>query len=363
MIRLEKLRKEFGDVVAVDDIDLEIREAEFTCIIGPSGSGKSTTLRLVAGLEKPTSGTIYIADRDVTRVPPHKRNVPMVWQLFVLFPHLNVRQNIEYGLTKRGIGRKERRKRVEKIAETLGVERFLDRWTNELSGGEQQRVGLARALVLEPPVLLLDEPLGSLDAALGLAVQSELKDLQQRSGITFVYVTHNQSEALAMADRIVVMNEGKIVQIGSGTDLTDHPGGRFVADFVGQNNVVDGTVVSNDGSNVQVRCPLGSVWGRVLSSEKQLTGPVAYAISADRMRLASSEADASKEGETGAAADSPNIIKGVVRGEEYRGVWTTIVVEVNGTMIRASVPSEERPSLGEPVALSWSSEDAMVIPI
>ena len=361
MIRLDKLRKEFQGVLAVDDVDLEIGDAEFTCIIGPSGSGKSTTLRLVAGLEKPTSGAIYFDERDVTRVPPHKRNVPMVWQLFVLFPHMNVRQNIEYGLTKRGVGRKERQERVNKISATLGIERFLDRWTSELSGGEQQRVGLARALVLEPPVLLLDEPLGSLDANLALVVQSELKDLQQRSGITFVYVTHNQAEALAMADRIVVMNEGKVVQIGSGTDLTDDPSGRFVASFVGQNNVVDGTAVGSNGNYVQVRCPLGTVWGQIRSTDKQLEDSVAYAISADRMRLHAAGSDAA----TSAPSDdpgSPNITAGVIQGEEYRGVYTQLAVEVDGALIRALVPSNKRPGLGEMVALSWSSDDAMVIP-
>jgi spermidine/putrescine transport system ATP-binding protein len=361
MIRLENLRKEFGSTVAVEDVSLTVTAGEFMCLIGPSGSGKTTTLRMVAGFETPTSGKVYLGEREVTILPPHQRSAPMVWQHFVLFPHMNVRQNIEYGLRKRGVKRDIRREKVERAARALGIDGLLQRWTTELSGGEQQRVGLARALVLEPSVLLLDEPMGSLDANLALAIQAELKGIQQRLGITFFYVTHNQSEALAMGDRIAVMNGGIIEQVGSPSEVANSPKTRFVAEFVGRNNVLDGTVSGRNGGYIQIECAVGTVSARVAPAE--LSGRVAYAVSADHVRLSTVGASSPAATSTvDTSTERLNIVVGTVKGEEYHGAWTLIAVDVNDTLIQANVPSESRPRLGQRVGLSWTSDDALILP-
>jgi spermidine/putrescine transport system ATP-binding protein len=361
VIRLEGIRKTFGRTVAVDGIDLEIHRGEFVTLIGPSGCGKSTTLRIVAGLEKPNSGKVSIDGRDVTRTPAHRRDTPLVWQSFVLFPHMSVRQNIEYGLRQRGFGGKDRRTRVEGMASILGIRDFLGRAVHELSGGQQQRVGLARAMVLEPKVLLLDEPLGSLDASLKLIMQGELKGLQQRFGITFLYVTHNQSEALAMADRIAVMNAGRIEQLGTGHELVHRPRTKFVAQFVGRNNVVDGEIRGLNRGCVEVSCALGSVWGSMPESGTATGGGgVAYVVNADAIRMVSATPVDSQPDTLEKAANS---VIGCVKGEEYQGAFTMIAVDVNGHLLRANVPSERRPKLGDNVVLTWAAIDALVIPI
>jgi len=363
MIRLDRLYKEYGNgVLAVNGVDLEVEPGEFLCVIGPSGSGKTTLLRLVAGLEIPTAGTICIEGEDVTRVPSHKRDVPMVWQSFALFPHMNVRQNVEYGLKRRGVSRHRRNELVGEVSETLRIQHLLGRWTNELSGGEQQRVGLARALVLQPRALLLDEPLGSLDANIAISIQRQLKALQRSFGITFLYNTHNQSEALAMGDRIVVMRNGVFEQVGTALELTVEPANRFVAEFVGSNNVFEGSITGQEGPYADVSCDLGRLRGRVRSDQTAMAS-VAYSISADSIEVCS----VSSEG--GSHADEEesrrlnlNRVFGVIDGEEYRGKRTLIVVEVATTLIRANVLSEFRPCLGERVALSWKSDDAVVLP-
>jgi spermidine/putrescine transport system ATP-binding protein len=360
MIRLEGIRKVFNRTVAVDGIDLEVGHGEFLTLIGPSGCGKSTTLSIVAGLQTPSSGSVYIDGKDVTNTPPHRRGTPMVWQSFVLFPHMSVFRNIEYGLKKRAVPRRERAERVEQMATILGIREFLNRGIDELSGGQQQRVGLARAMVLEPKVLLLDEPLGSLDANLKVIMQSELKGLQQRFGITFLYVTHNQSEALAMADRIAVMNAGRIEQLGTGKELVHRPRTKFVAQFMGRNNVFDGTVRDANGTHVEVSCPLGSLWG-LMPERRTQDGVVAYVVNADAIKMAPTGADAALA--SGHANTMVNSVAGTVKGEEYQGAFTLISVEVNGHLLRASIPSESRPGLGDNVVLTWFGGDALVIPV
>lgn len=357
MIRLEGIRKSFGRTVAVDGVDLEVNAGEFVALIGPSGCGKSTTLRIVAGLEQLTSGTVFIDGRDVTKTPAHRRDTPMVWQSFVLFPHMSVRQNIEYGLRQRRVNGSDRRTRVEQMASILGIEQLLERAVDELSGGQQQRVGLARAMVLEPKVLLLDEPLGSLDASLRVIMQGELKGLQQRFGITFLYVTHNQSEALAMADRIAVMSGGRIEQLGSAYELVHRPATKFVAQFVGRNNVIEGELRGRTGDCVEVACSLGSVWGSMQEGGSGATGQVAYVINADAIKMISADVG---QGQTEQAV---NVVTGSVQGEEYQGAFTMIAVAVDGHLLRANVPSEGRPKLGENVTLTWDAGDALVIPV
>ncbi|MGH3132634.1 MAG: ABC transporter ATP-binding protein [Gaiellaceae bacterium] len=237
-VELVGVTKRFGDVAAVDGVDLEVRPGEFLSLLGPSGCGKTTTLRLVAGFERPDRGEVRIGGADVSRLPAYKRNVNTVFQSYALFPHLNVRDNVAYGLKQRGLGRKERRTRAEEMLELVRLEGFATRKPRQLSGGQQQRVALARALVMRPRVLLLDEPLGALDLKVRRKLQIELKRIQEGIGITFVYVTHDQEEALTMSDRVAVMNAGRIEQLGAPREIYDRPATRFVADFIGETNFI-----------------------------------------------------------------------------------------------------------------------------
>ena len=239
-VRLESLTKSFGPVRAVNDISLEIYDGEFFSMLGPSGSGKTTVLRMIAGFELPTSGRVLLDGLDVTERAPFERDVSTVFQDYALFPHMNVRDNVAYGLRIRKVGRSERREQAEAALGTVRLKGMGDRKPSQLSGGQRQRVALARALVIQPKVLLLDEPLGALDLKLREEMQLELKDLQRQVGITFIFVTHDQEEALTMSDRIAVFNEGTIEQVGSGAQLYEQPASRFVAGFVGTSNLVAG---------------------------------------------------------------------------------------------------------------------------
>ncbi|HXG76548.1 MAG TPA: ABC transporter ATP-binding protein [Gaiellaceae bacterium] len=237
-VELVGVTKRFGGVVAVDDVDLEVRQGEFLSLLGPSGCGKTTTLRLIAGFERPDAGEVRIGGRDVSRLPPYKRDVNTVFQSYALFPHLNVGDNVAYGLKQRGVPRAERRARALQLLELVHLGGYEKRKPRQLSGGQQQRVALARALVMQPRVLLLDEPLGALDLKVRKELQIELKRIQEEVGITFVYVTHDQEEALAMSDRVAVMNAGRIEQLGAPREVYDHPATPFVAAFIGDTNFV-----------------------------------------------------------------------------------------------------------------------------
>jgi ABC-type Fe3+/spermidine/putrescine transport system ATPase subunit len=237
-VELVGVTKRFGAVAAVDDIDLEVRPGEFLSLLGPSGCGKTTTLRLIAGFERPDVGEVRIGGRDVSSVPPYKRDVNTVFQSYALFPHLSVQDNVAYGLKQRGLGKPERRKRAAEMLGLVRLDGFGERKPRQLSGGQQQRVALARALVMHPRVLLLDEPLGALDLKVRKELQIELKRIQEEVGITFVYVTHDQEEALAMSDRVVVMNAGRIEQIGAPREIYDRPATEWVAGFIGDTNFI-----------------------------------------------------------------------------------------------------------------------------
>ncbi len=250
-VALERVVKTFGDVVAVDGIDLEIADGEFFSMLGPSGSGKTTTLRMIAGFEEPTSGSIRLHGRDITGVPPFDRDVNTVFQDYALFPHMSVGDNIAYGLVVRRVKADERRRRVADAMRMVRLEGYEKRRPGQLSGGQRQRVALARALVNRPRVLLLDEPLGALDLKLREQMQIELKEIQQQVGITFIYVTHDQEEALTMSNRLAVFNSGRIEQIGSPAEVYEHPATTFVAGFVGTSNLLTGdaarAVIGADG--------------------------------------------------------------------------------------------------------------------
>ncbi|MDD2857159.1 MAG: ABC transporter ATP-binding protein [Candidatus Nanopelagicales bacterium] len=237
-IRVRGLRKSFGRVAAVDGVDLDVDDGEFLTLLGPSGSGKTTVLRMIAGFERPDAGTIELAGRDVTSSPPFDRDVNTVFQDYALFPHMSVLENVEYGLRVKKVAKDERRRRAQEALDEVRLGEFGERAPSQLSGGQRQRVALARALVNRPRVLLLDEPLGALDLKLREQMQLELKHIQREVGITFVFVTHDQDEALTMSDRIAVFNEGRIVQLGTPMDIYEHPATEFVASFVGTSNLL-----------------------------------------------------------------------------------------------------------------------------
>jgi putative spermidine/putrescine transport system ATP-binding protein len=247
-ISLNGLRKQFGDVTAVDDVDLEIGHGEFFTMLGPSGSGKTTTLRLIAGFERPDAGRVSLAGRDVTDLPPYDRDVNTVFQDYALFPHMTVAENVEYGLRVKGVGKRERAQRAQEALDLVDLGGFGARRPIQLSGGQRQRVALARAIVNSPRVLLLDEPLGALDLKLRLQMQMELSNIQNELGITFIYVTHDQDEALTMSNRIAVFNEGRIEQVATPAELYEHPATEFVAGFVGTSNVLE-----RDGHRFTIR--------------------------------------------------------------------------------------------------------------
>jgi putative spermidine/putrescine transport system ATP-binding protein len=239
-VHMEGVVKRFGDFTAVDGVDLEVREGEFFSMLGPSGSGKTTCLRMIAGFEQPTVGRIMLGGHDVSGLPPYQRDVNTVFQDYALFPHMTVQKNVEYGLRVKKVEREERRRLAGEALEMVRLTQFGDRKPGQLSGGQRQRVALARALVNRPRVLLLDEPLGALDLKLRQAMQIELKDIQQRVGLTFIYVTHDQEEALTMSDRLAVFSQGKIEQVGSPAEVYEEPATGFVAGFVGVSNVLEG---------------------------------------------------------------------------------------------------------------------------
>ena len=298
-ISVRGLSKQFGDVRAVDDLDLDIEDGEFFSMLGPSGSGKTTVLRLIAGFEQPTSGTVSLGGVDVTGRPPFARDVNTVFQDYAIFPHMSVRENVEYGLRVKRVPRAERAQQSEQALATVRLEEYGDRRPHQLSGGQRQRVALARALVNRPRVLLLDEPLGALDLKLRREMQVELKQIQREVGITFVFVTHDQEEALTMSDRIAVFNEGRIEQLATPVELYERPRSAFVAGFVGTSNLLQGDVAA-----------------------ALLGGPGTFVVRPEKVQMVA-PADAP-------AADSATCVApGVVREVVYLGASTHSVVELD----------------------------------
>jgi spermidine/putrescine transport system ATP-binding protein len=325
-LELKSVEKEFGGVAAVRPIDLEVHDGEFLSIIGPSGCGKTTTLRMIAGLESPSGGRITFEGRDITHVPPHRREFGMVFQKFALFPHMDVAANVAYGLKLRKAGKKETATRVDEMLERVGLSDFRSRDVTTLSGGQQQRVGIARALITRPRVVLLDEPTGALDAKLQLTMQSQLKHLQRDLGLTFIHVTHNQSEALAIADRVVVMNVGSIEQLGVPQEVFERPQTRHVAEFVGRNNILDGTV-ADDG--VTFSCALGDL----PLNTPRAPGRATAVLRADAISVQPDE------GYTHRAEIE-------LRALEYTGARVSWFTDANGADITIDVSAHETQSVG-----------------
>ncbi len=253
MVQLRNVTKRFGSFVATHDVSLDIEEGEFLTLLGPSGCGKTTLLRMISGFETPTEGTVHLAGKDVTHVPPYKRDVNQVFQSYALFPHLTVAENIAFGLKMKKVAKSEIDDRVKQVTQLVSLTGFEERKPSQLSGGQRQRVALARAIVCQPRVLLLDEPLAALDAKLRHAMQIELKHLQRKVGITFVFVTHDQEEALTMSDRIAVINLGRIEQLGDSSEIYHSPRTTFVANFIGQANILESTPVAVLADQARVR--------------------------------------------------------------------------------------------------------------
>jgi spermidine/putrescine transport system ATP-binding protein len=358
-IGLIGLTKRFGDVVAVDDVSLSIGSGEFFSLLGPSGCGKTTTLRMIGGFDLPTSGTIELRGRDVTRDPPDRRPVNMVFQSYALFPHLDVAGNIAFGLKRRGANPAEIRRRTGAILELVHLGGYEKRRTHELSGGQQQRIALARALVNEPHVLLLDEPLGALDLKLRKRLQVELKRIQMDVGITFVYVTHDQEEALTMSDRIAVMNRGRVEQVGPPEDLYDRPATAFVADFIGTTNLLSGTVESVGGGTAQIRldsgerCRIAAV-GRASGESVQLSiRPEAITIDG---------APDAAGGASAAPADG-SAIPATIEQVAYLGAAVQYQVRTHGGLGLTVLAGKTGPRFesGGAVRLAWLPAEALVI--
>lgn len=328
LVALQGIEKHFGDVVAVRGLDLEIEAGTFVAIMGPSGCGKSTTLRLLAGLERPTQGRIMHRGQDITHGRPWRRGMPMVWQSLALFPFLNVLENVAFGLKMAGVGRRERYSKTQEWLARFGLEQLAARDVSVLSGGQLQRVALARALITEPDVLLLDEPLSALDAHLVVRMQAELARLQRELGITFVYVTHSQSEALAMADRVIIMNNGAIQQRGTPREVYDRPANRFVAEFVGTNNLLPGTVERADGRRLRISTKVGGFESEAEGNRAFDVGDSVYlVVSADRIRLrvvGSAGADGRTDSPDGAA----NRLSGRFVSEQFIGAVVTLYLDV-----------------------------------
>ena len=297
-VRFDDVSRHFGEVKAVDHANLEIQDGEFFSMLGPSGSGKTTCLRMIAGFDRPTSGRIFLYGQDVSNLPPYERNVNTVFQDYALFPHMTIQDNIAYGLMVKGVPKAQRYKQVDEMLDLVRLPGYGQRKPSQLSGGQRQRVALARALINHPRVLLLDEPLGALDLKLRQQMQVELKAIQKRVGITFIFVTHDQEEALTMSDRIAVFNEGRIIQIGTPAEVYERPASPFVAGFVGTSNLVNGEVAR-----------------RITGSEQM------FSIRPEKIHLGAVN---------GSQGEDMLSVDGVVRDVVYLGLFTRYLVEIEG---------------------------------
>jgi spermidine/putrescine transport system ATP-binding protein len=345
-VRLVDVTKRFDDVVAVDDLSLEVESGSFFALLGPSGCGKTTTLRMIGGFEQPSEGTIYLGEREVSGLPAYKRDVNTVFQSYALFPHLSVFENVAFGLRRRSVRGDTLRGRVEEMLKIVGLEGMGRRKPRQLSGGQQQRVALARALVNKPRVLLLDEPLGALDLKLRKQMQLELKAIQHDVGITFIHVTHDQEEAMTMADRIAVMKHGRIEQLGTPTELYETPSTAYVAGFLGVSNLIHGTVSGADSVRLhhgpEVRVPAGALNGR--------TGEVAVGIRPEKIELGNGQ---------------PNALEGTIVEQAYVGVATQYIVETDCGRLSVyrqnASPGLNGASPGDRTTLSWSPDSTFVV--
>ncbi|MGL4287904.1 MAG: ABC transporter ATP-binding protein [Phreatobacter sp.] len=350
-LRLEQLSKRYNEALAVAGVDLDVAEGELVALLGPSGCGKTTTLRMVAGFIKPSTGKVIIGGEDVTARPPHARDTGMVFQSYALFPHMTVAENVSFGLEMRKIGKAERDTRIAEALRMVRLDHLAERRPSELSGGQQQRVALARALVINPAVFLLDEPLSNLDAKLRGEVRLEIRNLQQRLGLTTLIVTHDQEEALTMADRLVVMDRGRVRQIGTAEDLYERPADAFVAGFVGRCNLIEGAIEADGrfraGSGVVIPC--------ATDTAKTASGTIA--LRPERILLKAGTQSGSEPG-----------LPARLAAVTYLGAQTEYHLDLGGLSLLAvqATPAGDHPLKalrpGEPVTVSWDQAAARILP-
>ena len=360
-VHLDHVTKQFGETVAVDDLTLDIERGEFFSMLGPSGCGKTTTLRMIGGFEETTSGTVYLAGQDVTNLPPYKRNVNTVFQNYALFPHLTIYENVAFGLRRKKVPDSEIKTRVGQMLDLVELPGYEQRKPTQLSGGQQQRVALARALINHPQVLLLDEPLGALDLKLRKQMQIELKRIQSEVGITFIYVTHDQEEAMTMSNRIAVMRAGRIEQLGDPESLYERPQTAFVAGFLGVSNMLEGEVAGREGGMISIRLKDGTVLRAPLTDAASGAREVRLGVRPEKLRV--------MHATNGQAADGgQNAVDGTVLDSSYIGVSTQYLVETrDGHHMTAysqnleTAGASEAIADGEKVRLTWQPRHTFVI--
>jgi putrescine transport system ATP-binding protein len=357
-IRITNLSKRFGDFVAVDSINLDIGRRELFSILGGSGCGKTTLLRMLAGFEVPTEGKIVIDGVDITDVPPYRRPVNMMFQSYAIFPHMSVEKNIAYGLQKEGVARQETRARVGEMLELVQLQQFATRKPNQLSGGQRQRVALARALVKRPKVLLLDEPLAALDKKLREHTQFELMGLQDRLGITFVVVTHDQEEAMILSSRIAVMNEGRLEQVGTPKEVYEYPHNRFVADFIGTINMFEGIVEARHDGRISVRCEAAGVDLTACDAEELPQGStVCLAVRPEKIFISQDRAESGDD----------TCLAGVIEDLGYFGNLSLYRIRLaSGKVVQVSAQNRQRSAerfleWDDKVFISWRAQSVVVL--
>ncbi len=355
-VRLDQVTKRFGDVVAVDDLSLEIGRGEFFSLLGPSGCGKTTTLRMIGGFEDPTEGAVYLRGNDVTELPPYRRNVNTVFQSYALFPHLNVFENVAFGLRRKKTEGEEIARRVKETLRLVDLEGFDKRKPSQLSGGQQQRVALARALVNQPDVLLLDEPLGALDLKLRKQMQLELKRIQQEVGITFLYVTHDQEEAMTMSNRLAVMRHGKIEQLGPPHEIYENPATEFVAGFLGASNLLDGELKDHRGDEATILLSGGTAITIPTSRLNGLRGRFKVGVRPEKIFVLRSKEK---------IPEGWNSVHGQIRDAAYVGVSHQFTVEgVSGRTLNVyeqNIAGRSVPRPGDSVRLVWKPKHTFVV--
>jgi putative spermidine/putrescine transport system ATP-binding protein len=353
-LELRGVAKQFGDVVAVEDVNLEIAGGEYVVLLGPSGCGKTTILRMIGGHEHPTSGDILLGGRSLVGIPPAKRPTTTVFQHFALFPHKSVLGNVEFGLRMQGLGKEDRQKRAMEMIDLVGLSEMRFRKPSELSGGQQQRVALARVLVTKPQLLLLDEPFGDLDRLLQLRMRVELRQLQRELGIAFVHVTHNQEEALSMADRIVVMEGGHIQQVGHPAEISQRPANVFVAAFMGDNNIIQGSVKEATGGEVLVESSLGTLKMTGAQPTPSVGDRVTVAVRANSVRIAA-----------GSGNEGPNQLVCTLVATEYLGDTIKVHMRTGEHPLMAKLSEQRYPELAalkdKSVVASWDATDVQLL--
>ena len=356
-VRLEHVTKTFGPTTAVDDVSFDVHPGEFLTMLGPSGCGKTTLLRMIAGFISPSSGDIYINDERMTETPAHRRRTGMVFQSYALFPHMTVFDNLAYGLKLRKMGRDEIRRKVDASLELIRLTGYEQRYPRELSGGQQQRVALARAIVINPAVLLLDEPLSNLDYKLRMAMRGEVKRIQRDTGITAVFVTHDQAEALTMSDRIVVLSKGRVAQIGKPVEIYENPSSKFVADFIGEANFFDGTVVESSVSGVAISVGPLAVHAASRADDLPRIGQSATcSVRPEKLRIQRPGVH---------PEHARNVYDAVVEDHDYLGAVVRYYVRVGGT-VTVKVDEKNVSGVlyqpGEKVVVEIPPDDCFVLP-